>query len=380
MPLACLTLLVPELLWPEPEDREALDPLACPALAALLARGRFSRRPPRALESVLVELSGQAAGVSCGALRRRGEAGVAGDDATARWIAADPVNLRFHQQRLLLSDAATLAIAPEEAAALVDALNGYFAGLGVFHAASAERWYLRLAADKENEGNEAVGALERLDAPPLSAIAGRGVERWLGELSGEREAFKLLNEIQTFLHAQPLNRRREKEGRPLVNSLWLWGGGTPPAASVAASFDAAWSDDPLAVGLARAAGAPAYPAPGGMANLLAQAASATRPLAVLEDLGEAVRREDGEAYRQSVAALEARWFAPAWRALARGVIGGLRLLAPTAYGVLRWDAGRAAPWRFWRRPQTLAATARALAASATSATSAASTTSAGDAA
>ena len=35
-----ITLLVPELLWPEPEDREAWDGLVCPALATLLARGR----------------------------------------------------------------------------------------------------------------------------------------------------------------------------------------------------------------------------------------------------------------------------------------------------------------------------------------------------
>lgn len=33
MPLACLTLLVPELLWPEPEDREVWDGLDCPALS-----------------------------------------------------------------------------------------------------------------------------------------------------------------------------------------------------------------------------------------------------------------------------------------------------------------------------------------------------------
>ncbi|MDR2111853.1 MAG: hypothetical protein LBQ62_01930, partial [Candidatus Accumulibacter sp.] len=211
MPLIRLTLLVPELFWPDPEDRETLDDLACPALAALFARGRFSRRPPRAPETVLAELSGQAADVSLGALRRHGEAGIPADAEAARWIAADPVHLRFHQDRLILADASTLTISPEEAAALVDALNGYFAALGVFHAASAERWYLRLAAGQE-EGAE--GALARLDAPPLSAVAGRGVERQLTALAEDRAMLKLLNEIQTFLHAHPVNRRREDNGLP----------------------------------------------------------------------------------------------------------------------------------------------------------------------
>ena len=33
-----LTLLIPELIWPEPGDRQTLDSLATPALGALLAR------------------------------------------------------------------------------------------------------------------------------------------------------------------------------------------------------------------------------------------------------------------------------------------------------------------------------------------------------
>ena len=35
-----LTLLIPELIWPEPGDAETFAGLACPALATLLARGR----------------------------------------------------------------------------------------------------------------------------------------------------------------------------------------------------------------------------------------------------------------------------------------------------------------------------------------------------
>ncbi|MDR2112419.1 MAG: hypothetical protein LBQ62_04860, partial [Candidatus Accumulibacter sp.] len=188
------------------------------------------------------------------------------------------------------------------------------------------------------------------------------VERQLTALAEDRAMLKLLNEIQTFLHAHPVNRRREDNGLPLVNSLWLWGAGTPPRPSVTADFDSAWSDDPLTVGLARAAGVPANPLPGGAAELLARAAPATRPLVVLEDLTGAVRHEDGDAYRRAVAALEARWFAPCWRALASGAIARLRLVAPTDRGVLRWDAGRAERWRFWRRPRTFAATALAAAA------------------
>jgi hypothetical protein len=345
------TLLIPELFWPESED---LNLPACPALAALLSRGRFSRRPREAPEAVLARLFGQAADVSLGALRLRGESGFPDDANAAGWIAADPVHLSFQQERLILAGGASLAIAPEESASFIDALNDYFADLGVFHAARPERWYLRLAGTDES-------ALQRIDAPPIEAVAGRSVERQLAKIIDERETGRLLNEIQTFLHAHPANRQREKKGLPPINSLWLWGGGTSPASPAATEFDGIWSNgDPLVRGLARAAGIPSHPLADGLPNLLASAASAKWPLAVLEDLAGPVRGGDGEACRQAIAALEARWFAPAWRALATGALERLILIAPTAHGTLTWDAGRIAPWRFWRRRRTFAETARAL--------------------
>jgi hypothetical protein len=355
MPLACLTLLVPELFRPDPEDHEVLDLPVCPALGALLARGRFTRCPPQPLEAVLARLFGHAAGVSLGALRLRGESGLLDDAATAGWIAADPVHLSFQRERLFLVGGASLSIAPDEASALVDALNDYFAGSGAFHAASPERWYLRPAGAGQS-------ALERIDAPPLSAVAGRSVERQLAEMINERETGRLLNEIQTFLYAHPVNRQRKKRELSPINSLWLWGGGTRPS-PVAADFDGVWSEgDPLVLGLARTAGLPSHSLPGGLSGLLASATPAKRRLVVLEGLAGPVCDENGGACRRAAAALEAYWFAPAWRALAAGAIGRLILVAPTAHGLLTWDAGRAAPWRIWHRPRTLTETVRILAA------------------
>ncbi|GHU18826.1 hypothetical protein FACS189475_04940 [Betaproteobacteria bacterium] len=366
MPLDCLTLLVPELLWPEPEDHEALDRLECPGLTRLLARGRFSRAERQSVEAALMGLFGYvAAGVThtahtaCGAFRLRGEpvSEVPAEAATARWIIADPVHLRFNRDRLLLAGGAALNIAPEEAAALVDGLNHYFADLGVFHTACAERWYLRLADGVDEYARH---ALERLDAPPLSAVAGRSVEHVLEEIIEEREIRKLLNEIQTFLHAHPVNRRREESNLATINSLWLWGGGTPPPTSPSTDFDSAWSNDPLTRGLALAANLPARALPESADALFANPPPGTRPLVVLGDLAEPVCYENSADYRQSLAALETRWFAPVWRALATGAIGRLRLVAPTTYGTLSWEASRSAPWCFWRRPQTLAETVAAL--------------------
>jgi hypothetical protein len=358
MPPDCLTLFVPELLRTGLEDRQASGRPAGAELAALLARGRLAGRAPRAPEAVLAEMFGQVADVSLGEIRRRGESGLPDDAGSARCIAADPVHLSVEREHFFLVDGAALAVTPEETAAVVDALNRYFVDLGVFHAAGGERWYLRPAAGR---GERVWAALARRGAPPLFAVAGGSVEQVLREIIEDREIRHLYNEIQTLLHAQPVNRRREESGRATINSLWLWGAGTPPAPP-STDFDGVWSGDPLARGLARSAGLPSYPLPEDAGALLVQASSCRRPLAVLEEWAGPVRCGSEADYEKFLAVLEARWFAPAWRALALGAVRRLRLVAPCRFATLDWEAGRAAAWSFWRRPRRLAETVAALAA------------------
>lgn len=355
MPLAHVTLLVPELLWPEPEDREALDRLECPGLTTLLARSRFSRRPAQPAEAVLAASFGQEENASYGAFRCLGEAENPRDIDGACWAAADPVHLRFHQDHLILAAGDTLSIAHEEAAALVEELNRHFTDLGTFQVAAADRWYLRLAKE-----TAPASPLVRFGAPPLSAVAGRSIARLLPEIMEDREVRKLLNEIQTALHAHPVNLRREERGLPPINSLWFWGAGSLPP-GVAAGFDSVWSGNPLALGLARAASVPAQATPADATALLAHTAPDTRQLVVLEELSAPAHYQNGEAYRDAVSALDARWFAPLQKALASGQLKHLRLTAPTAYGLLVWESNRAEQWKFWQRARPLAEIAKTLA-------------------
>ena len=53
-----ITLVVPELIWPEPDDRDALDALPCPGLGTLIARGQIDRRPPQSVEATLADTFG----------------------------------------------------------------------------------------------------------------------------------------------------------------------------------------------------------------------------------------------------------------------------------------------------------------------------------
>jgi hypothetical protein len=345
-----LTLVVPELIWPEPDDRESLDALPCPGLNTLIARSRSSHCPPQSLEATLCDVFGLGENAPYAAFRALGEeAALAAGEAC--WLCADPVHLRLHQERLILADGGSLGIEAAEAQAIVDELNRQFSDLGTFHAAAADRWYLQLPASTE---------LGRFDVLPLSAVAGRSVRQQLPETPEARGLRQMLNAAQMILHQHPANEKREDEGRSTINSLWMWGAGKLTTRG-AADFAGVWSDHPLARGLGRAFALPVQGVPANAAALLARSAPGSRQLLVLDALQSPVQYEDPDAYRAALLELEARWFAPLQKALASGKLRRLRLQATTAYAALAWDTDRQAQWQLWRRPQPLAATAQALA-------------------
>jgi hypothetical protein len=333
-----LTLLVPELIWPEPDDRFTFGDLIVPGLEWLLSRTACERRPTRPFELALAAAGGLDSS-ALAPLRLLGE----GDEAakSGHWLCADPVHLRFHHERIVLADAGAFDLDVDEAEALVAALNAEFADIGSFHVADARRWYLRLNAAVDHP------------VPPISAVAGRRVD---GDLSGGALPLaRWLNEVQMFLHGHPVNAAREAAGQPAVNSLWLWGGGTLPAP--AAGFTGVFADHPLAAGLARAAGLPHAATPAGLADL----PSGPRPLVVLDTLLPRVLHEDGSGWRGEIERLEAAWFAPLGKRLGHGV-DRVSLIAPTIYGELHYALTAGQRWHFWKSAQPLAASARSLAA------------------
>ena len=349
-----LTLVVPELIWPEPEDRDALTGLVCPALETLLTRGRQTSQAPQSLEATLADLFGHPEGAPYAAFRLLGETESSIEIEEKSWLIADPVHLRFHQDRLILADGASLAISPAEAHALADGLNAHFADLGRFHVSAADRWYLHLADETGD------GPLHRYVAPPLSTVAGRSVEHLLPELMHERAVRTLLNEIQTVLHAHPVNQRRVDEGRLPINSLWLCGHGRMPPRRET-DFDGVWTLNTLARGLARASGVRTHPLPDAAERFFDHAAPDTAHLIVLENLANPVQFENGAAYRDAIESIEVRWFAPLRKALLKGQLKTLHIEATTVYAKLGWQCRRNEQWKFWKKPRPLADLAMALA-------------------
>jgi hypothetical protein len=305
---------------------------ALPGLARIVSRARAASLVHKDLEAVLLGSFG---------VQRQRDWPVApfswlgdGGEAGARyWLRADPVHLRADRDALVLVDARHFGLEPESVSALVDTLNGHFQPEGLrFFAPNPTRWYV--ARDQ----------IPDIATSSLSAAAGRGIDPLLPRGDGALTWHRWFNDVQMLFHAHAVNQAREAAGQPPVNSVWFWGGGTLPT-QVQGGFAGVWGNDPVARGLARAAGLPSAALPEHAGRWLTQASDGEH-LVVLDPLpvGQGA----------SLESLEHTWFAPLLRALRERRLAALTLLVESADGAVRFELGASDLWKFWRRLTTLA--------------------------
>jgi hypothetical protein len=332
-----LTLIVPGLIWTRQALADLTYDLPLPAITTLLGRGRLRHLPPGSTAAVLAEESGLAAPLPAAALRRLALRADPGADEHCDWLCLDPVRLRFEQRSLVVENPQQLELTGEESAALAVSLAPTFAGLGHLEAVSPCQWNLRLLAgapafqDLPDAAGRAAGPL-----PPDATYA-----PW-------RHA---LNEAQMVLHVHPVNQARTAAGRPVVNSLWPWGGGRLPEFDrrAAAAHDALWSNDPVARGIARLLQIDDATLPAAF-----RSTAARKPLAVFDAMEQPARSGDAIVWRDELARFETDWLAPALNALRNGRLGALRLIAPGDLAAAELQLSRRDLWKFWRKPRALA--------------------------
>jgi len=305
------------------------------ALELLLARGRRSSpgedKRPEGLEAWLLESFDLEEEPLCaGALTLLAHGGDPGD---ARWARADPVHLQLMRDRVVFVPGAALSISRDEAQSLAAALNGHFARRLELQALEPGRWCARLAAD-----------LELPSASPLE-MAGRGVDPGSG-------ADALLNEVQMVLHEHPVNEAREARGEPALNSVWLWGAGRAPLGAQA-DWQSITADEPIALGLARAARIRSHGLPASAEAWLERSPEEGRHLVVLDALRLPLALSDAAAFASAAEDLEKRWFAPLLDALRQGRIGMLSVHVPDSAAGASFETIRGDLRRFWRRARPL---------------------------
>lgn len=276
------------------------------ALERLVARAR--RLPDASSAGFLAPLFGLVPEVLAAApFTRLADGGRPDEDW---WLRADPVHLAPDRDRLVLMPERLLQVSMEEATGLAALFNQVYGGEGwelEFHKPS--RGYLRSPTTLSvttHDPEELAGA-PVLEAMPEGRHAG-GLKQ-------------LMNETQMLFHDHPVNKAREEDGRPIINSLWFWGGGALPPKSGQKPAQIV-SDLLLVKGLARWAGvASQVPGMGGSVDVLMAFEGTDLP------------------------ALERKCFGSLFSSLKSGEIPALDMYLG-GLGVFRVDS--AAARRFWR--------------------------------
>ncbi|PKO59470.1 MAG: hypothetical protein CVU25_02060 [Betaproteobacteria bacterium HGW-Betaproteobacteria-19] len=335
-------LVLPGLIWPSAQANRPAADLALPALERLLGLGQRSVSAFEPLDRQLARLFGLASTpLPLAALRRLGESDLPCDVPTgaptdvptkahADWLCADPVNLSFAREHMLLGEFPPDELSASEVSGLVAALNDTFSDLGRFEASTPTRWYLRL------------GRPTQAQLYPLHDVIGRPIKHFLPEGNDARLWQRTMNEVQIVLHNHPINQARETAGLRPVNSLWFWGAGHLDA-TVRSPLPAVQGSDPVTLGLARAAAVPASVPD-------VRLALRQDTLVILDDLLRPSLQLDLDAWRSALARIEQAWFAPLADALRSGELQHLSLTAPGDRATLQLTAGARDHWRFWRKP------------------------------
>src|SRR6266481_110443 len=322
-----------DLYIPDFFAAEGLPPSDSLAAAeTLIARGRRRRMAPVSSEAWLFERFGVA---------RQRDWPVApytllADGGTPErhyWMRADPVHLRVSRDSLGMGD--TFEVSRAESEALVETLNRHFGPTMLFYPMRPARWYVRF--DKAPE----------LQTTPAAAARGLAIDETLPSGPDAMRFHALMNEAQMLLHEHPVNAEREARAEPALNSVWFWGGGAMAAAKDR-PFSTVVGDDPLARGLALAAGIPVHALPKDAGSVLAALGDEGLALAVVDASREAQLRE-----RRT--ALERDWFGPLLAALRSGRIGMLTLQLCGADSLLEVETVRSDLRYFWRRRKPLSA-------------------------
>jgi len=187
--------------------------------------------------------------------------------AQAGWyLRVDPVHLQIGRDKLMLQDNHQLRVTEEEAAQLITSINEFWhdQGLEVQQGAPG-RWYLYLEEDPQ------------LQTYSLQEAVGRNIQPYLMQGAARQRWQALMNEVQMLLHTSPVNAAREAQRRPSINSVWLWGEGSLSQLQSAGKISVprrVYSDDPVATGLAKRAGAEVFTLPDDSSGLLQSDANA----------------------------------------------------------------------------------------------------------
>lgn len=134
------------------------------------------------------------------------------DQNTPVWL-AELVHVAPTQNGASLLPASALGISSDDGAALHESARSLFDGTGfALHAGNSVHWRIDLPPDYTPQ------------CASTALISITSVNDWWPQDAQARPWRRLVNELQMLWFDHPVNLRRQENGLPSINSLWLFGG------------------------------------------------------------------------------------------------------------------------------------------------------------
>ncbi len=326
-------IVVPALFWPD-HGHGVYQQLQLPALEKILAKSRCDECLTVSIEAWLCQFFGveKQQDWPIAPIMVRMDGLNIGENYDGYWLRADPVHLRIENNHILLVDDQMLNISSQESSDFADNINKLLAKEGLtLLPLHPTRWYI-------HSNNIPV-----MQTRILGEIAGKNINNQLPIGEGSIAWVKRVSEIQMLLYEHPLNQHREMRGEPIINSLWIWGGGVMPQDMTALPYEI-WSNHVFAKGLAAAHDMACRSTPANAHDWLS-GAKGNRQLILLDMLQKPVCYRDFVAWRKELTRLEYDWFMPLLELLKKRRISKLTL---TVLGERSGKVFSLTPMSFWK--------------------------------
>ena len=252
------------------------------------------------------------------------------------WIAT-PLQLTAGAARLYLDHRGVLRLPRAELAALAAAFQDTFAVSGCsLTPLSSGDFLLRTA------GMAPVATIEP------ARCAGNDVAEALPRGAAAAPLRRLVAEIEMWLHGQALNEARVRRGEPPVTTLWPWGAegrAVQPERRAGRATLRAFGADPYLSGLWHLQADVCRALPRRLDEVLAD--EHARGAVLVLEVGQELQTDSHYTLVQALARLDERFVSPALKALRRGEVSSVTLIANDTRVTLR----RRSHLRLWRRPR-----------------------------
>lgn len=247
---------------------------------------------------------------------------------TSSLYRADPVHLRADGMQLRLFSGKHVAPEKDEADKLLHELNEQFPEYEFLCGQDPSRWYIRFPQ-----------ALDFIAQTPFQ-MHQQIIDDELPTGRDAKKVHGLMNEFQMLMHNSAVNQRREMNGKPVLNSLWVWGSGDDLTIDADTRLRI-YGADFLALALAKEAGVENLAQPSDLQGI-DRLSEACHKVVFLNSPSNSLSDRDNDI---DLGKFELRWCESLVKCLRRGSLKRLSIVD----NYRRFDITNKDVWKMWRR-------------------------------